>query len=124
MMLAGDGLNYNPETLNSWLLAHDGFEGDLYVWATINSLGYTFEGQTANTTLLMENLNNGWRVILNVLQGQHWVLATGYSAAGKYFTVLDPYFNTTTYAFDGVVGAGVYQDHISGGARNAGFLDY
>lgn len=111
-MLAGDQLNFNPQLLNSWLLAHNGFEGDLYIWATIEPLGYTFEGETANTTILTQNIDQGKRVILNVRDGTHWVLAIGYNANG-FFYVNDPYFDTSTYDFSDVVGSGTYADSIS-----------
>lgn len=43
MALSGTGHSYNPGTLNQWLKGHGGYvSGDLFVWASINSLGLTF----------------------------------------------------------------------------------
>jgi hypothetical protein len=43
MALAGTGHNFNPSTLNAWLKTHGGYvSGDLFVWASINSLGLVF----------------------------------------------------------------------------------
>ena len=45
MALSGIGKNYNPSTLNKWLTNNGGYvSGDLFVWASVNSLGVTFLG--------------------------------------------------------------------------------
>jgi hypothetical protein len=45
MALAGTGHNYNPSTLNAWLTQNSGYiSGDLFIWASVNSLGLTFVG--------------------------------------------------------------------------------
>lgn len=50
MALNGTGHGFNPRILNQWLTANGGYvSGDLFVWASINDLGITFEGKVANS---------------------------------------------------------------------------
>jgi hypothetical protein len=78
MALKGIGKNYNPSTLNTWLKANGGYvSGDLFVWASINPLGVTFKGKVTRSQI-KGNLDVDNIVILNVHNGAHWVLATGY----------------------------------------------
>jgi hypothetical protein len=45
MALDGTGHGFNPSTLNVWLTQHGGYvSGDLFMWASVNSLGLTFNG--------------------------------------------------------------------------------
>ena len=78
MALKGIGLNYNPSSLNAWLTGHGGYvSGDLFVWASINILGVTFLGKVTRSQI-KDNLSRDNIVILNVHNGAHWVLATGF----------------------------------------------
>ena len=78
MALKGIGLNYNPSILNTWLNGHGGYvSGDLFVWASINTLGVTFLGKFTRSQI-KDNLSRDNIVILNVHNGAHWVLATGF----------------------------------------------
>jgi len=95
MALAGIGKNYNPSSLNAWLKGHGGYaSGDLFVWGSVNSLGLSYVGKIANSAI-GSNLDANNVVILNVDNGGHWVLATGYS--GNRIFVNDPYYSTTAY---------------------------
>jgi hypothetical protein len=39
-----------PATLNKWLTQNGGYvSGDLFVWASINNFGLTFQGKVANS---------------------------------------------------------------------------
>lgn len=101
MALSGIGKNYNPSTLNTWLKGNGGYvSGDLFVWASINSLGLTFLGKTSRAQI-KANLNSDNIVILNVHNGGHWVLATG--TDGTNFQVNDPGYSTTSYTYDQIV---------------------
>ena len=52
MALTGTGHDFNPSTLNKWLNSHGGYvQGDHFVWASIDSLGLTFEGKFANSKI-------------------------------------------------------------------------
>ena len=108
MALAGTGHSYNPETLNRWLISNGGYaSGNLYVWAAINKLGLTFGGFVSNSAI-KSHLDNKKIVIMNVHNGGHWVLATGYS--GDSIKVNDPGYSTTAYSLNEVVNGntGVY----------------
>ena len=95
MALSGCGKNYNPDTLNTWLKGHGGYvSGDLFVWASVNSLGLSYVGKVANANIAA-SLSAGEIVILNVHSGAHWVLATGMS--GSTISVNDPGYATTSY---------------------------
>ena len=50
MALSGCGISYNPQSLNHWLKGHGGYvNGDLFVWASVNSLGLTYKGKIHNS---------------------------------------------------------------------------
>lgn len=108
MALSGTGHSYNPGTLNNWLKSNGGYaSGNLFVWASINRIGLTFKGFVSNGNI-KANLDAGNVVIVNVHNGQHWVLAHGYS--GDNILVNDPGFSTTSYSLSQIVNgnAGVY----------------
>lgn len=101
MALSGVGKNYNPGTLNTWLKGHGGYvSGDLFVWASVNSLGIKYVGKVANSNIA-SNLASGHIVILNVHNGGHWVLAT--SMSGSTIHVNDPGYSTTSYTLSEIV---------------------
>ncbi len=101
MALAGTGKSYNPGTLNKWLTSNGGYaSGNLFVWASINKLGLSFQGFFANSKI-KEKLDAGNVVICNVHNGAHWVLATGYS--GDNIKVNDPGYSTTSYPLSAIV---------------------
>ena len=96
MGLAGTGHGYNPATLNTWLTNNGGYiDGDGFVWASINRWGVAFGGFISNDKI-RNYIDSGYIVILNVHNGGHWVLATGYS--GDRISVNDPGYSTTSYA--------------------------
>jgi ABC-type bacteriocin/lantibiotic exporter with double-glycine peptidase domain len=101
MALKGTGHDFNPSTLNTWLKSHGGYvSGDLFVWASINSLGLTFQGKFANSQIKAK-LDQGYVVICNVHNGGHWVLAYGYN--GDNILVNDPGYSTTSYTLSQIV---------------------
>lgn len=101
MALQGTGHSFNPSTLNKWLISNGGYaSGNLFVWASINKLGLTFQGFVANSAI-KSNLDQNKIVILNVHNGGHWVLATGYS--GDSIRVNDPGYATTAYSLSEIV---------------------
>lgn len=109
MALKGTGHDYNPSTLNKWLKSNGGYvSGDLFVWASINSLGLTFVGKVGKSKI-QENLQQDNIVILNVHNGGHWVLATSFS--NNNVMVNDPGYSTTFYTLDQIVEnqVGVYR---------------
>lgn len=101
MGLSGVGHAYNPSTLNTWLKGHGGYvSGDLFVWASINPIGLTFEGKVSNSQIKAK-LDQGKVVICNVHNGGHWVLATGYN--GDVIFVNDPGYQVTSYKLAEIV---------------------
>lgn len=101
MGLSGVGSNYNPGTLNQWLKAHGGYvSGDLIVWSAVAPLGLTFDGKFANHQI-KSKLDAAKVVVINVNNGAHWVLATGYS--GDNILVNDPNHPTSSYALSTIV---------------------
>ena len=101
MALKGTGHSYDPSSLNKWLISNGGYvSGNLFVWASINKLGLTFQGFVANSAI-KANLDKNRIVILNVHNGGHWVLATGYS--GDSIKVNDPGYSTSSYNLNEIV---------------------
>jgi ABC-type bacteriocin/lantibiotic exporter with double-glycine peptidase domain len=114
MALSGIGkTNYNPSTLNTWLKSNGGYvQQDLFVWASVNSLGLVFTGFIGNADIA-NKLNSGQIVILNVHNGGHWVLATGIS--GNTIYVNDPGYSTTSYSMSEIVAGNTGSYRISKG---------
>lgn len=97
MALTAVGSSQTPSTLNTWLIGHGGYvSGDLFVWASINPLGVKFVG-FINRAGVESNLKADNIVILNVHNGQHWVLATSMINTNT-VAVNDPGYSTTSYA--------------------------
>jgi len=112
-MIAGtggriDGRRPSPPLLNLWLLSHDGYvNGDDFVWASINQLGYRFEGKVRNISEMIDAMRRGKFLILNVNKGGHYVFATG--RKGNAFVVMEPgHSNRITYDDQEVVSASIY----------------
>lgn len=102
MSLKGFGQDFNPKTLNIWLTNNGGYvSGDLFVWASINRFGLTFKGFISNSRI-KENIDAGNVVIMNVRNGGHWVLATGYSGSST-ILVNDAGFSVSSYELSQVV---------------------
>ncbi|EAR82369.3 peptidase C39 family protein (macronuclear) [Tetrahymena thermophila SB210] len=101
-----NGQDSNPGTLNSWLQQNGGFSAQLFVWGSVSKLGFDFQGKVPAVSA-KEALDQGKVVILNVRDGQHWVLATSYD--GDVFQVNDPGFNVSTYTTSDVTQASVFQ---------------
>ena len=98
----------NPSYLNSWLKSNGGYvQDDLFVWASINKWGVTFQGFIANSKI-KNYIDNGYIVILNVRNGGHWVLATSYKDDTIF--VNDPGYTVSSYNLSEVVNGntGVY----------------
>jgi hypothetical protein len=109
MALKGFGQDFNPKTLNSWLINNRGYvSGDLFVWASINTFGLTFRGFISNSAI-KKNIDDGNVVIINVRNGGHWVLVTGYSGSST-LSVNDAGFSISSYDLNQVVdgNTGVY----------------
>lgn len=101
MALKGIGVDHNPSTLNAWLTANGGYvSGDLFVWASINKFGVQFQGKTSRSQI-KSNLDRNNIVILNVHNGAHWVLATGYDNDNIFIN--DPNYSTPFYTLDQIV---------------------
>ncbi|CAD8102431.1 unnamed protein product [Paramecium sonneborni] len=95
-----------PKTMNTWLKKHGGYvSGDLFVWASIEPLGFIFQGW-CTTTQATYKFDAGYHVILNVNNGHHYVLMTSYS--GSTFNVNDPGYSKTSYSASEVKEAAFY----------------
>lgn len=108
MALSATGNNYNPRTLNSWLKNNKGYvQDDLFVWASINSIGLTFKGFITNSQI-KNYVDAGYVVIVNVRNGGHWVLVKSYTDSSV--IVNDPGFSVNSYDFSQIVNGntGVY----------------
>lgn len=98
MALKGIGQDQNPSTLNAWLTDNGGYvSGDLFVWASINTFGVKFLGKVSRSQI-KTNLDQNNIVILNVHNGAHWVLATGYDKDNIFIN--DPNYSTPFYSLD------------------------
>jgi len=92
--------------MNSYLKAHDGFQGDILFYKAVECLGFTYEGFATTSGHIKNAMNEGKFAILNVLHRRHWVLATGFIDGG--YTVMDPGNVTKTYNYNDVVKSVIY----------------
>ena len=102
-----NGQTVTPAVLNSFLLSNGGYYGNLYVWGTVERFGLRYEGQTSDQNVLRNNVCANKMVILNVNNGGHWVLATGYD--GSNWNVNDSGANRNVYAAGEVVLGATYR---------------
>jgi len=96
MALSGVGKSYDPGTLNAWLKKNDCYVHEFFlIWRAIDKLGLSYHGKIATNTIA-DNLKVGNIVILNVLNGGHWVLATS-MVDDQNVAVNDPLYNKKSY---------------------------
>jgi ABC-type bacteriocin/lantibiotic exporter with double-glycine peptidase domain len=108
MGIAAVGHNYDPATLNTWLIENDGYvAGDQLVWSAVRKTGVSYngtfqsyEGKVSNA-MIKNSLDSNSIVVCNVRNGSHWVVATGYK--GNTIMVNDPEFSTTSYTLSEIV---------------------
>ena len=95
---------YNPGQLNEYLNTHNGYVNtDLIVWSAVDPLGpYFYQEKHIAEQYIIDGLSSCNGYIANVLNGEHWVLITGYAGNGNFY-VNDPGFTTTQYAYSGMV---------------------
>ena len=111
-MVAGEGVQISgvvptPDVMNNWLKGNNGFvSGDLFVWAAVEPLGFNFLGFVTAKDDVVNSLNQGHLVILNVMKGGHYVLAL--SDTGSGYSVMDPANFKAVYGYSEVVRAGLY----------------
>ncbi|KAM9968152.1 hypothetical protein ACTFIW_002588 [Dictyostelium discoideum] len=120
MAIAGRGITLNnvvstPGSLNSWLQANNGYVGDDLLEETALtgvSPSIQWVGSYSATDFSMDQvvdmINKQTIVIINVLQGAHFVLAVGYDQSNSLFYVNDPGFDTLTYTYADVVGYRIF----------------
>ena len=113
-----DGLEPNPGTLNQWLVKNSGYAcvgGDCNnlelqrVEEIHGNISYKGEPPTSKLGLqgMMDMLKDRLVLIAHVRNKTHFVLVTGYASVGN-FTVLDPFYNATSYSFDSMSDVIVY----------------
>ncbi len=102
-----NGKTATPGTLNAYLKANRGYSGNLFNWGAVAKFGLTYEGQTTSHATIRAAICAGKVVVLNVRQGGHWVLATGYS--GSNYQVNDSGYSQTSYTAAQVTRAGIYR---------------
>jgi Peptidase_C39 like family len=97
MMLRNYGIDTNPGSFNSWLTTNGGYAfDDQLIWAAVTS--YTggrvaFSGWLGPDLALIQHELDAYRPVVAEVQlggNQHFVLLTGYTAAG--FAINDPWF--------------------------------
>jgi len=123
MALNGKGIAVNntasnPAVFNSWLVNNHGYvDSDLLdesVVPNINTARISYSGAMFNNTALspsaIKSLVSNMKsvVIINVLQGRHFVLVVGYDDTDINFYVNDPYFATASYLYSDIVGYRIF----------------
>ena len=102
-----NGQTATPATLNDFLKSNGGYQGNLFVWGAVSRFGLSYKGQPTSAADIKNHICANSVVILNVNNGGHWVLATGYDDASGY-SVMDPGYSKSTYGFSEVQRAGVF----------------
>jgi len=114
MILKTKGTNVNPGTLNTWLRGHGGYEGgDELVWASVDAYGTVkmynyYRGKNSLSQGDLQGfISKGYGVVVNVRNGEHWVLVTGH-VDGNTYTVNDPGFWVDSYVYQDMSNFVVY----------------
>jgi LysM repeat protein len=109
-----DGELANPKTFNAWLNRNGGYAGEhgnSIVWGVVEKLSpdVHLKGLYGKRPLLLmqHQLDEGYSIIANVHEGEHWVLLTGHR--GKVFPCMDPGFSSESYRYAEIVGSAVYE---------------
>ena len=100
------GQTATPATLNDFVKPYDNPE-NFFLWGSVSIFGVSFKGEPTSTTDIKKYICTNSIVILNVNNGGHWVLATGYDDAIGY-SVMDPGYSKRTYGFSEVQRAAVF----------------
>ncbi|EAL73331.1 hypothetical protein DDB_G0267756 [Dictyostelium discoideum AX4] len=112
-----DGIS-NPGSLNTWLKSNSGYEGDnLLVESSLenvsNKINYVGSFPSSQYTMddIISMLNKKDLIlIINVNQGSHFVLATGYDTTeSDYVYVNDPGFTKSYYTYQDIVGYRIFK---------------
>ena len=101
-----NGKTVDPGNLHQFLKWYNGYQGNLFVWGSVKGFGLKYEGQPSSGSEIRAAICAKKVVILNVNNGGHWVLATGYS--GSSYQVVDSGYSRTSYGFGEVEVAGVF----------------
>ena len=102
-----DGQTATPGSLHNFLKANGGYQGNLFVWGAVSRFGLSYLGQPDVGATIRDHICANRVVILNVNQGGHWVLATGWSDG--VYSVMDPGYSRDSYKWSEVVRAGVFK---------------
>ena len=78
MTSAGNIIGWNPSDLNSHLKDNGGYSGNLLIWGKVPNVSYKGSGS------ISDSLFASYHVIADV--GGHFVLLTGVSTPGKYYS--------------------------------------
>lgn len=110
----------NPGLLNEWLNSNSGFvSGNLLVWNAVKKLGMPMEEYvTSKSTMTKEQLrgyvDNCQPVVVNVRNGGHWVLVTGYTDSSlNTWNTNDPGYYDETYKYTDMLKFVIYEEHAS-----------
>ena len=111
----------NPGTLNAWLVDNEGYS---CVDGNCNNLnlpqvekidiygGITYVGEIFPPVLtrsyIVKALEEGQVVLGHVRNKTHFVLLNGVLDGGNSYTVMDPFYNSTTYSYENISDVIVY----------------
>jgi len=94
--------------MNTYFKSTRDFDGSILFYKAPEDLGFKYEGIVTSTTAIKNAMNAGKFAHLHVLNGRHWVLATGFVTGG--YSVMDPgNAKTKTYKYSDVVGCAIYK---------------
>lgn len=112
----------NPGTLNAWLVDNEGYlciDGNcnnlalpqvqkIGIYGHIKFIGEIFRPNLTRS-YLRKALDSDMVVIGHVRNRTHFVLLNGSEDYDNTFTVLDPFYNSTTYSYEDIYDAIVYK---------------
>ena len=95
MGLKAIGRDFDPSSLNKWLIKNRGYIGsNLFIWASVNSLGLVFQGYVG-VTQIRASFDLGRVVLIELKKSGDWVILTGHDNYTVF--VNDPTEGATTY---------------------------
>ncbi|KAJ3431001.1 hypothetical protein M0812_02677 [Anaeramoeba flamelloides] len=107
-----DGKNSDPETLNAWLRANDGYDDGSDLKENVipqiapSKISWVGRADSLTREQVIEKLKSHKDIVIaNVMNGRHFVLVVGYDDSDdSFYYVNDPGFTRSTYKASDIVG--------------------
>ena len=105
--LTVDGKTPDCSSLNTYMIENRAYFGNMFKWAQAERFGVRYQGLSENVEDMKKALCGQKLVMLNVDNGNHWVMAV--EVVGNTWTVVNPGPNKLTYESSEIKRGGIYK---------------